>query len=194
MTLTLVTAPTEEPITLDEAKAHLRVDATDEDDVIGSLVKAARQHVENFTHRRLITQTWDYKLDGFPSGDIELPLAPLLTSTAPVVTYTDTAGASQTWASTNYTVDAPSGPWARRGRLFLNYGLLYPPTRSIDHAVSIRFLCGYGGPASVPEPIKLAMKLLLGHWYANREAVNVGNITSEYPQAVDALLWPFKSF
>ena len=194
MTLTLVTAPTEEPITLDEAKAHLRVDATDEDDVIGPLIEAARQHVENFTHRRLITQTWDYKLDGFPSGDLELPLAPLLTSTAPVVTYTDSAGASQTWASSNYTVDAPSGPWARRGRLFLNYGILYPSTRSIDQAVSIRFLCGYGGPASVPEPIKLAMKLLFGHWYANREAVNVGNITSEYPQAVDALLWPFKSF
>lgn len=194
MTLTLVTAPTEEPITLDEAKAHLRVDATDEDDVIGSLIEAARQHVENFTHRRLITQTWDYKLDGFPSGDLELPLAPLLTSTAPVVTYTDSAGAAQTWAASNYTVDAPSGPWARRGRLFLNYGILYPSTRSIDQAVSIRFLCGYGGPASVPEPIKLTMKLLLGHWYANREAVNVGNITSEYPQAVDALLWPFKSF
>jgi len=194
MTLTLVTAPTEEPITLDEATAHLRVDATDEDDVIGSLIEAARQHVENFTHRRLITQTWDLKLDGFPSGDIELPLAPLLTSTAPVVTYTDSAGAAQTWASSNYTVDAPSGPWARRGRLFLNYGILYPSTRSIDQAVAIRFLCGYGGPASVPESIKQAMKLLIGHWYANREAVNVGNITGEYPQAVDALLWPFKSF
>ena len=110
------------------------------------------------------------------------------------MTYTDTAGASQTWASTNYTVDAPSGPWARMGRLFLNYQVIYPQARLIDHAVNVRFVCGYGAASSVPMAIKAAMKLLIGHWYANRESVNVGNLVTAYPQSVDAMLWPFKSF
>jgi uncharacterized phiE125 gp8 family phage protein len=195
MTLTQVTAPATEPVTVDDAKLHLRISHADDDALIESLIVAARQHVESFTHRALITQVWDLKLDEFPSSDesIWFPKAPLLTSTAPVVTYTDAAGDSQTWSSSYYTVDAPSGPHARRGRIFLNYGQTYPGTRVIDHAVSIRFYCGYGSATAVPEPIKAAMKLLMGHWFTNREAVSA-NALAPVPQSVDALLWPFKSF
>ncbi len=200
MTLTLVTAPTVEPITADEAKLHLRVFHSDEDALITALIVAARQHVEAYTHRALISQTWDYKLDVFPCGyeygddAIWLPNAPLLTSTAPVVTYQDTAGVTQTWASSNYTVDAPAGPHARKGRIFRNYQTLWPVTRPVWNAVTVRFLCGYGPLGSdVPEGIKAAMKLLIGHWYANRELVVDARI-SDIPMTVDALLWPFKSF
>lgn len=199
MTLTLQTAPTEEPISLTEAKLHCRVFVDDENALITSLIIAARQHVEAFTHRALVTQSWDYKVDGFPCDGqpIWLPLAPLLASspgTAPVVTYTDQNGDSQTWASSYYTVDAPTGPYPRKGRIFLNYGQVYPMARSIQNAVQVRFSCGYGAAAAVPDAIKAGMKLLIAHWYANREAVNVGNIVTPIPQTIDALLWPFKSF
>lgn len=196
MTLTLQTAPATEPLELAEAKAFLRVDVDDENTYISALITAARIHAENFTHRSFVTTVWDLKLDAFPcdGAPIWLPRAPLLTSTAPVVTYTDTAGASQTWSSTLYTVDAPAGPHARMGRLFLNYQESYPDTRSITHAVQVRYSAGYGAASTVPEPLKVAMKLLIGHWYANREVVVTGTTSVTVPQTVDALLWPFKSF
>lgn len=196
MTLTLVTAPTTEPVSPLEAKAYLNVFHDDDNALISALIVAARQHVENFTHRALITQTWDYKFDGFPCSEdaIWLPIAPLLTSTAPVVTYTDSAGDSQTWSTSYYTVDAPSGPHARKGRIFLNYGQVYPTARSIENAVTVRFLCGYGEASAVPEPIKAAMKLLVSHWYTNRDVGAVGTSVGAMPHSVEALLWPFKSF
>lgn len=196
MSLTLVTAPTAEPVTQAEAKAHCNVFHDDDNDIFASLIEAARMHCEAYTHRAFLSQVWDDKRDGFPCGGqaIWFDKAPLLTSTAPVVTYTDSAGDSQTWSSSLYTVDAPAGPHARQGRIFLNYGQTYPSTRSIENAVSIRFYCGYGTSASdVPEGIKAAMKLLIGHWYANREPVALGTIATPIPKAVDTLLWPFVS-
>lgn len=194
MALFLVTAPTEEPVTLDEAKVHLRVDDTYEDALIWSLIVAASQHVETFTHRALCTQTWDDKRDGFPCGDIWLPKPPVSAVTS--ITYVDTSGSTQTWASSDYTTDLPTGPWARMARITPGYNLSYPQTRCVLNAVTVRFVCGYGGAEAVPEPIKAAMKLLIGHWHMNREAINVGpgNIVTPYPMAVDALLWPFKAF
>lgn len=196
MTLTLQTAPTAEPFELTEAKAFLRVFHTDEDDLIESLIVAARQHAEAYTGRSFIATVWDAKGCSFPchGEPMWLERAPLLTSPAPVVTYTDTAGVSQTWSSSLYTVDAPAGPWARRGRIFLNYGESYPSVRYIENAVTIRYSAGYGTAATaVPDGIKTAMKMLIAHWYRNREAVVTGTITATIPMAVDAMLWPFKS-
>lgn len=199
MTLTLQTAPTEEPVSLAEAKLHCRVFVDDENSLITSLIVAARQHIENFTHRALVTQVWDLKLDRFPCSGaaIWLPKAPLLASspgTAPVVTYTDSDGATQTFSSSLYTVDAPAGPHARMGRLFLNYQESYPSTRSIENAVQVRYSAGYGAAAAVPDPLKIAMKMLISHWFVNREPVVTGTIAVPVPVSVDALLWPFKSF
>ena len=197
MTLTLQTAPTEEPVSLVEAKLHCRVFVDDENALIEALIEAARMHCESYTQLAFVTQAWDYKLDGFPCGALWLPKAPLLASspgTAPVVTYTDTDGATQTFSSSLYTVDAPSGPHARQGRLFLNYQQVWPSTRAIEHAVAVRFSCGYGAASAVPDGIKAAMKLLISHWFNTREPVNTGNIATTIPQTVDQLLWPYKSF
>src|SRR3954453_3955872 len=113
MALFQVTAPSTEPISTADAQLQCRVDASDEDALIDALVKAAREHVETFTHRALITQTWDLKLDAFPcTGEIWLPKPPVASVTS--ITYLDTTGVSQTWASSNYRTDLPSGPWARK--------------------------------------------------------------------------------
>lgn len=193
MALSLVTAPTVEPISLTEAKAHLRVDVGDEDALIESLIKSAREYVETFTHRALLTQTWDSKLDAFPCDVIELPFAPVTSVTS--ITYVDTNGTSQTWSSSLYSTDLPSGPYARRARIMPAYQQVFPQTRAQMNAVVARFVAGYGAAATaVPESIRHAVKLLVGHLYARREPVQVGNIVTPMPLTVDALLWPFKSF
>lgn len=157
--LSLVTGPTDEPVSLADVKEHLRISHTQDDAQILALIQPARQYCESFTQRAFMTQTWSKKFDyGFPCSPIRLPKAPLLSSTPPVVTYLDSNGDSQTWASSNYTVDYPSGPHAERGRIRVNYGVSYPTTRAIENAVTIQFVCGYGAATAVPEMIKFCIK------------------------------------
>jgi len=158
-------------------------------------ISAARQYVETFTQRKLITQTWALKLNGFPCGDLVLPFSPVSSVTS--VTYVDTAGATQTWPAdaTGYTTDLPTGPEAAPARVRPSYQVIYPQTRADINAVTVTFVAGYGAAASaVPAGIRSAMLLLIAHWDRNREAVNVGNIVNILPLGVDSLLWPYKLF
>lgn len=193
--LSLVTPPDGEPIDRTEAKAHLRVTVTDEDSLIDSLIQAAREHVESVTRRALLTQTWDLKIGAFPCGDapLELPNAPLVSVTS--VSYVDTAGVTQTWASSNYTVTAPSGPHAGFGCITPVYGAYWPATQDVINAVTVRFVAGYGKKEDVPESIKAAMKVLIGTWFVMRQSVmtGFGSIAVEVPQTVNWLLWPFRA-
>lgn len=180
-----LTPPAEEPVTLDEAKLHLRVTDTAQDALITSLIQAAREHAETaLTHRAFITQQWRLTLDEFPAHDlfIRLPKPPLVSVEA--VRYTDGNGALQVWDPANYAVDTGSLP----GKIDLGYGLYFPIGRYQANAIQIDFTCGYGAAADVPEAIKTAIKLLVAHWYENREPVNVGNLTTSLQFTVDALL------
>lgn len=190
----LATAPATEPLTATEAKLHLRVDHTTDDDLITSLIVAARQHCENFTGRALITQTWDLKLDAFPSLGEPIRLVKPPVSSVTSVTYVDADGATQTWTSSLYRTDLPAGTWAQAGRIEPAHGESYPEIRQVSNAVTVRCVHGYGAAATVPDAIKAAMKLLIGHWYENRESVIVGATAMPVPMAVDALLVPFKVY
>lgn len=169
--LTLVAPPTAEPVTLAEAKAQLKVDASADDALITSLITAARQQAEEtgafgFSHgRALVTQTLALFLDGFPDADgaIEVPRPPLASVTS--ITYVDTAGTTQTLASSDYTVDAKSKP----GRVAPAFGKSWPATRDVINAVTVTFDAGYGTAAAVPESIKREIKALLVHLYERRE-------------------------
>lgn len=190
MALSLATAPSVEPMLKAEAKAYLRVDSanTDEDTLVDSLIIAARQQAETYTGRALITQTWDLVLDRFPSGDrpIDVPLPPLQSVTS--ITYLDTNGTSQTLSSANYIVDTKNEP----GRIALAVGESWPDTQADRiNAVTVRFVAGYGAAAAVPEGIKTAMKLLIAHWFENREpvAAGVGFSSTPMPMSVEMLLW-----
>ena len=191
-TLSLVTAPSGEPVSLADVKAQLGIDSTSHDPVLRALLAAATRHVETITGRALLTQTWDAKFEEFPDDDdgLWLPKAPLRSVTS--VTYTDANGATQTWSSSTYTVDAPAGPHAQRGRIYPNYGLLYPTTQDIPNAITVRFIAGYGTTsASVPEELRHAIALLVGHWFENREATSAA-VSLPIPFGVEALVWPFK--
>lgn len=182
----LVTLPSAEPVTLSEAKAHLRVTASDEDSLISALTTAARDWAENFTQRAIMTQTWDYLIDAF-ADEIELPLPPLQSVT--YVKYLDADGVEQTLASTEYTVDTA----ADRGVVRLAYNKTWPVTRAQANAVTIRFVAGYSATNPVPGAIKAACLLILGELYARRETAIVGAPITTVPLSAENLLWPYRS-
>jgi uncharacterized phiE125 gp8 family phage protein len=179
--LTRTVAPAIEPVSVPEARAHCSYDDTDQDDLIASLITTAREMVETDTQRALITQTWTLKLDGFPCDYIEGRLCPLGSVTG--IAYTDSAGDAQTLATSVYLV-SNSEPW----RITLKYGQSWPTTLAQADVVTVTFTAGYGGAADVPERAKQAIKLLVGHWFQNREAVIVGTITKDIELAYDSLI------
>lgn len=183
----LVTAPAIEPIHLEEAKAHLRVDHTADDALIAALIRTAREQVETYTGRTLITTTFDYSLPAFPAcGFIDLPNPPLQAVTS--ITYTDAASTATVWDSSNYLVSTRGV----RGRIVPAYGVSWPAftARPVD-AVAVRYVAGYGaGAGDVPEGMRQAMLLLIGHFYENRQAVasqSAGNLFV-LPLGVETLL------
>lgn len=190
LTLTRTVEPALEPITLVEAKAHLRVDDTTEDDYITALITAARMHCESLTERQFNTATYVLRLDEFPircTDVVRLPRPNLIAVSG--ITYTDSDGTTQTLSSTLYQVDAASLP----GRLMPAYGQVWPVTRPDLNAVAITYTAGYGATAAlVPLPIRHAIKLLVSHMFENREPVVVGTITSEIPMTVKSLLGPYR--
>lgn len=211
LTLTRTSDAATEPVSLTDAKDHLRVDTSADDSYINALIAAARQYVEEITRRALITQTWEFSLDDFPLSKlvdmpwseylefrnraILLPRPPLQSVTK--IEYVDTDGATQTLAASVYRVDTKSEP----ARLTEAEGETWPTTDHVTNAVTITYVAGYSPDdsssptdeaANVPQPIKHAMKLLIGHWYENREQVNVGNIVTPMPSAAHALLAPYR--
>lgn len=183
--LKLVTAPASEPVTLTEAKAHLRVDGTDDDTLITVLIAAARQYYEDACRRMLITQTWRLSLDCWPANSLIIPKMPLITVSA--IAYTDSAGATHTLSTDVYDVDTEAQP----GRVTLAYNQSWPSVELYPlNPIQITFTAGYGAAASVPEVDKQAIKLLVGHWYENREpVVTTGAAPKDIPMAVESLIY-----
>jgi uncharacterized phiE125 gp8 family phage protein len=185
--LRVTTPPTAEPLSLSEARAHLRVDSFDDDGTLAGFILAARQHIESICGLALCTQTFTMTLDDFPIGEpIKLPRAPVQSVAA--VRYYNDAGSLLTWSSSEWETDVRSEP----ARLRPRDGFKWPSVADKLGAVEIEFVAGYGGPELVPQPVMHAMRLLVGHFYENREAVNVGNMVTELPLAVDALLRPYR--
>jgi uncharacterized phiE125 gp8 family phage protein len=179
----LITAPAVEPVSVSEAKSHLRVDTSTDDTLIGTYITAAREVVEEMIWQRLVTQTWDVFWDTWPQR-LRLPHGPLQSVTG--VYYTPEGGAEQTYSAANYLVDIYNIPGEV---VILRTAQL--PTASLQerNGVRVRFVCGYGLAAAVPQRYKQAILLLVGHYYENRESVIVGQASvSQLPQGVAALL------
>ena len=181
--LTETVAPSVEPITTAEAKTELRVEHSEEDDLIDRKIKAARRMVEKITRRSLINTTFTLKLDAFPV-EIRTPRSPLSSVTS--ITHIDCDGNSQTVASSVYDVDTDTEP----GRIFLKFDQSWPDTREINNAVTVTHVVGYGAAASaIPEDLVSAVLMLMAHYYEQREPVVVGTITAKIPMSVESLMW-----
>lgn len=184
--------PTVEPLTLPECVAHLKLPEeqyaptpnAEGDAELSSFIAAVRQHVEDRTRRALLEQTWQLRLPAFPEApSIRLPKPPLLSVES--VTYTPVTGGTATLAPELYEVETG----ALYGAVHLAPGASWPQAAPGLHAVRVTFRAGYGDePDDVPAALRHAMKLLLGHWWMNREAVIVGTIAQAAPLAVDSLL------
>lgn len=188
--LSLVSAPSIEPITLNEAKAHLRVDFTDDDDYITTLITAARMITEERTNRALITQTWDYIVDDFPQSNYIKIRKPSLQSVENVY-YIDSDGNENIMDTSLYVVDTKSSP----GRIFLGFAKIWPVViLQPASAVRIQFTAGYGDtPDTIPQPIKQAMLYLISNWYENREPIELERrYAVKIPMTFDLLIGPYK--
>jgi uncharacterized phiE125 gp8 family phage protein len=172
-----------EPISLAEAKAFLRIEHDDDDDVITALITGARVYVEAQTRRALITQSWRLTRDAWPqTGRLAVRPGPLQSlqaarvydgGSAPVELdvggfFPDVAGSELVFA-----------PWVM-------------PAAERAAGIQLDVTVGYGDAAvDVPEPLRQAIRLLTGHWYENR-GVTAPGTTSTLPVTVPALLSPYR--
>ena len=196
MALKRFSAPAAEPITLGEAKNHLRIDTNDDDSLIENYIKTARELIdgsEGWLGRALVYQTYDFTLNCFPWA-ILIPLPPLASVTS--VKYIDTNGDEITLATSQYRV-VDNGNWP--SIIEPAFQVVWPVTRKITAAVTIRFICGYADGAAnplvltdIPATIRTAMLQTIAHWYENRESVLVSTsarvAATELPIATQDLL------
>lgn len=189
--LTLVTPPAVEPVSLIEAQAAASVDSTDDGGLLLSLLLAARKHAEKMTGRAFVTQQWRLSQDGFPLWTEPLLLAypPLIS--VETVKYLDTSGVLQTMSASDYVVDAGSDD---RAEIAIAYGKFWPLTLPQRNAVTVDFTVGYGDTAEAvaeKEPgIRAAILSIVTDLYKNREAQITGAVVSVNPlakQLLDAL-------
>lgn len=181
MRFSIIQQPTLEPIELDEAKAHLRVEHTSEDAMINLMIEAARHHVEGETGRRLLPTQFTAYANLFSD---EMELLPNLISVE-AIRYLDTDNTQQTLATSVYKVDKTD----YSGKVYLAYNQSWPDTYEEVNAVEIDFTVGMAATQeAVPGALKAAMLLIVGHLYENREATTYGTALTALPMGVDALL------
>lgn len=179
--LVLVTGPTLEPLSVAVVKAHARITTDAEDALVAALISNARQVVEEDDNLALLTQTWEYSLDAFPSvtrdnpdGTIVLPRPPVQSVTS--ITYTDEDGVAQTHSASLYTLDSRSFP----GRIVPAYDEAWPSTRAVPNAVIVKYVAGFGGDeADVPERIRQAMLIMIATGLEHREDLVTGTIVAQ---------------
>lgn len=200
MNLVTLVQPAVEPVTLTEAKAHLRVDSSDEDSTISMLITAARIHVERYTRRSLVYTAHRMRLDYWPY-DIELPRSPAITAAANTVTgigyatprirYYDENGDQQTltYAAEDFDLLLDDNP----PRLVLYPDTTWPSLQTaLRGGIEVDWIAGYGlTAASVPAPLRLCIRMLVSHWFEQREAVAPGTM-STVPMAVESLLMAYQ--
>jgi uncharacterized phiE125 gp8 family phage protein len=175
-------APTSDPVTVQEMREHARISLTDDDSHIQGLIASAVTYAETFLNRQIMTATYRLSMDGFPSWIIKLPMPPTQSVTS--ITYVDSGGTTTTLAGSTYILDSDSSP----ARITPAYSTIWPSIRSQIGSVKVTFVAGYASAALVPAPITHAIRMLVAHWYENREAVSTGAVSKAVEMSVFDLL------
>ena len=208
-------APACEPITLDEAKSHLRIETSDEDALIQSLILTSRLHIEVALGIALITQQWSCFFDRWPAAlsarntpmqpvgavysvpdstarhyaltDVmALPLSPIKSVDAVRVYAQD--GTFVTLPLNGFTFDLIS----RNPRVIRNQETTTPTPGRRLNGIEIAVTCGFGAqPSDIPAPIRQALLLLVAHWYEHRDPGEIGTPEARVPAAISSLLCPY---
>ena len=177
-------APAVEPVTLSEAKAHCRVDASADDTLITNLITTARELVEDYIDRALVTQRLVMKFDQFPY-EIELPRPPMASSgtvTAVTITYTIADSSTATVAATDYRVDRDSTP----GRIRTTYNGSWPSALLDANAITVTWWAGYGSSSDIPQRVKSAMLMTILELYEKR---GDGQMPDGAKRLLDTVSW-----
>lgn len=187
MALVITSGPASEPVTVSEAKAHLRLDGTAEDVLVSSLILTSRLHIEAALGLALITQSWMLSLDRWPKGGaVALPVRPVQSITSVRTLAAD--GAPSVLSPAAYLLDGQSQP----PRL-VSTGTAWPDPGRAAQGIEIAFTAGYGNTAAdVPAPVRQALLMLVAHWYEHRDPVEIGSPATLIPGGVSELLMPYR--
>lgn len=202
----VIAQPTQEPVSLAEAKSHLRVDGNYDDALINLCISSARMYFENSCQIHIAQKTVQLCMDSFP------PTVPNLTVTSNInypfqtkyypfdgtiylqgpvqsvesVTYIDTNLVEQTFG--NCRVDLVSSP----ARITLTTGTTWPTTAKLTNSVKVNYTAGFHHER-VPKLLKSGMLFYVGHLYENREGVITGTIATDLPLAVESIIQQYSS-
>ena len=188
MPIKVITAPSA-ALTLEQLRRHCRIDppdsANDVDTDLSAALAAAQAYAQHYTGISIGSQTLELALDEFPAdGPIQLLQGPVTSITS--VQYIDTAEVEQTITSTDYTLDDYATPaW-----LVPAYDVEWPDTLATTNAVKVRYVAG---AATIDGAVAAALRLLVGHYFTNREAIASGTVV-EIPLGVRALLDTVKDY
>lgn len=169
-----------EPVTLAEAKAHCRVLSADDDALIASMIVAAREWVESYTGHILVLRNVTQRLSSFDRP--RLFAWPIADDATVTVTYVDSDGATQPLTGARLIF---GNGWAELATAF---GSTWPTSYG---PATVTVEAGYATADDVPQSMKQAILLLVGHWFANRESVSDKPMT-EVPLTVEALCQPYR--
>lgn len=182
-----LTQPPVEPVSLAEAKAHIRVDTEDDDALIQALIASSREWVENYLDRTLIRTQWQMRLDFFPHS-IALPRPPFTPEQqlqTVAITYTDANGSTVALPGSQYRVLGDRTPAV----VMPPYSGSWPSARYDSDSITVAWWAGYGPDQNaVPRGIKHACLMLIGFWYENRGAVLTGSISKTLEFGVESML------
>lgn len=180
MTSYLLAGPAEEPVSLAEAKAYLKVDDSAEDGLITTLIGAARLHVEGVTGQALLAQSWRVVLDAWPENRmVKLPVTPFMAVTE-IMAYDDNGGGHA----------VPLAQFlSEPDRLLLPDAVAGMPALRARQGIEIDYVAGFGTePAAVPADIRQALLVLVGYWHEHRDAVIVAGSGAVVPSGFDRLV------
>lgn len=178
---TVTVEATEEPVTIEEARAQCRIIGSDEDTLLTGLIASARSHVESYCGTPLVSREVAVKCDSF-CDFASFPVVPVQSVT---VAYLDTAGDAATLSTSVYELRSDG----LVASIALKNGQSWPSIQT-GSRITVTATAGY---ASVPPAIKHAVLLLISQWYDNRSASS-DKPMAEIPHAVTALLSNHRSF
>lgn len=189
MALVLTSPPATEPVSVAEAKDHLRVDQVQEDALIASLILTSRLHIETALGLALVDQAWRWTFDAWPKRmrAISLPLRPVSAITE--ISTRDDEDVVTVMPATDYELDGNTVP----PRVIRKVDQ-WPAPGKKNAGIEISFIAGFGAtPDDVPQPIRHALMLLVAHWYEHRDPIEIGSEAAAVPSAVSTLLMPYRA-
>lgn len=182
MTAMLLAGPIKEPVTLDEIKAYLKIEADAEDDLLRAFITTARIHLEHLTSRHFVTQSWRVLIEAPIGEQIRMPLQPITMLTS--IALLNAEGDVTDLDNGALAIRSPGDP-----ALLFNGKAL---TLQQGQRLQLDMVTGYGDePEDVPPPLRLAIKMVVADWFEKR-LVYEPDAAPSLSKAIQSLIAPYR--